>query len=65
VFIESNSPYLGKNWPLFRKPALPIVYRARLGRRFVVDGNVAEFVVRLEAYFRDELSAAVPPAPEP
>ena len=23
IFIDTDSPYLGKGWPLFRKPALP------------------------------------------
>lgn len=55
VFIESPSRYLGKGWPLFRKPAFPLVYRARLGRRFVVEGDVHDFVAGLEMYFRNEL----------
>ncbi len=55
VFIESQSRYLGKGWPLFRKPAFPLVYRARLGRRFMVEGDVHDFVAGLEKYFRNEL----------
>ena len=31
VFIETNSRFLGKGWPLFRKPVFPLVYRVRLG----------------------------------
>jgi len=57
VFIETNSPFLGKGWPLFRKPAFPLVYRARLGRRFEVEGSAHAFTERLEAYFREELEA--------
>ena len=34
VFIDTDSPYLSKGWPLFRKPTLPITYRIRLGKRF-------------------------------
>ena len=34
VIIDTDSPYLSKGWPLLRKPALPITYRIRLGRRF-------------------------------
>jgi len=26
VFIETNSLFLGKGWPLFRKPAFPLTY---------------------------------------
>jgi 1-acyl-sn-glycerol-3-phosphate acyltransferase len=58
VFIEASSPYLGKGWPLFRKPALPLVFRARLGARFEVKGEVHAFVAELEAYFDHELTAA-------
>jgi len=57
VFIESSSSYLSKGWSLFRRPRAPLIYRARLGRRFGVDGDVHEFVAELEQYFRDELSA--------
>jgi 1-acyl-sn-glycerol-3-phosphate acyltransferase len=55
VFIESNSRFLGKGWPLFKKPAFPLVYRVRLGRRFTVTGTAHEFVRELEAYYRREL----------
>ena len=34
VFIDTDSPYLGKGWPLWRLPPLPIVFSVRLGRRF-------------------------------
>jgi 1-acyl-sn-glycerol-3-phosphate acyltransferase len=56
VFIETNSAFLGKGWPLLKKPALPLQYRARLGRRFVVSGDVQAFVAGLEGYFQEELS---------
>lgn len=55
VFIETNSAFLGKGWKLFRKPEFPLTYRARLGRRFEVDGGAQAFTQRLEAYFREEL----------
>ena len=34
VFIDTDSPYLGKGWPLWKLPPLPIVFTVRLGRRF-------------------------------
>src|SRR6195256_4347719 len=34
LVIETDSPYLSKGWPLFRRPELPIVYRVRLRKRF-------------------------------
>lgn len=55
VFIETNSRFVGKGWPLLKKPDLPLVYRVRLGRRFEVEGDVRQFVATLEQYFRDEL----------
>jgi 1-acyl-sn-glycerol-3-phosphate acyltransferase len=57
VFIETNTPFLGKGWPLFKKPPFPLVYRVRLGQSFSVEGKVQTFVMRLEQYYRDELTA--------
>ena len=57
VFIETNSLFLSKGWPLFRKPVFPLIYRARLGRRFEVKGDVKALVSGLECYFRDSLVA--------
>ena len=65
VFIETNSAFLSKGWPLARKPRMPLVYRARLGRRFRVEGSVQEFVAMLEAYYREELDRAPGPAHGP
>ena len=60
VFIESPSHYLTKGWPLLRRPDFPLLYRARLGRRFTLprDGDPHDFVAALEEYFRTELAAA-------
>jgi len=56
VFLEGSVPYLAKGWPLFRKPEFPLVYRARLGRRFLAQGEPHEFVEELERYYRQELA---------
>lgn len=58
VFIETDSPFLGKGWPILKKPAFPLSYRARLGRRFEVDGQVKTSVAEMEGYFRDTLQPA-------
>ena len=58
VFIESNSPYLRKGWPLLRMPPLPLCYRARLGERFAPEHPASSFAARLEAYYRAELADA-------
>ena len=60
VFIESNSRFLGKGWPLLTKPDFPLVYRVRLGRRVTVEGDVHEAVRQLHAYYRQELGAGDP-----
>jgi 1-acyl-sn-glycerol-3-phosphate acyltransferase len=65
VFIESNSPFLGKGWPLLGKPAFPLEYRVRLGRRFSADGDTRDFVRELERYYRQELHAPRGDSPEP
>jgi 1-acyl-sn-glycerol-3-phosphate acyltransferase len=58
VFIETDSPFLGKHWPLFRRPDLPIVYRVRLGKRFDPPGDIRAFTQELEGYFAAELGTA-------
>jgi 1-acyl-sn-glycerol-3-phosphate acyltransferase len=62
VFIETNSPFLSKGWPIFRKPEFPLIYRARLGRRFEVDGEVRAFVADMESYYRGALTSRLPAA---
>ena len=58
VFIETDSAYLSKGWPLFRRPAMPITYRIRLGRRFDPPEKAGVFTEELERYFIDELRDA-------
>lgn len=55
VLIETDSAYLSKGWPLFRKPTMPIHYRVRLGRRFDPPQNTQRFMAELEHYFSHEL----------
>ncbi len=54
VFIETNSPFLGKEWPLLKLPEFPLIYRVRLGQRFEVKGDVKTFIAGLEQYFRQQ-----------
>jgi len=56
VFIETDSAYLSKGWPLFRKPSLPINYHVRLGKSFKPEGNQKTFMKELEQYYTDEFS---------
>lgn len=60
VLIEFSTPYLGKTWPLFRRPVLPLRCRIRLGRVFPPPADVQSFAAELEAYFRSELGQNLP-----
>lgn len=55
VLIEFSTPYLGKAWPLWRRPQLPLSCRVRLGQRLPPPDDVPAFTRRLEAYFRSEV----------
>ena len=62
VLIETDSAYLSKGWPLFRKPPMPIHYRLRLGRRFDPPQHAQLFMAELEHYFAHELVPQSSPA---
>lgn len=55
VFIETDSPFLTKGWPVYKMPPMPMSYRIRLGRRFEAPDDSGAFVAELEQYFRQEL----------
>lgn len=55
ILIETDSRYLSKGWPLFRRPPMPIHYRVRLGRRFDPPQHTQRFMTELEHYFAQEL----------
>ncbi len=58
LLIETDSPFLGKGWPLFRRPRLPITYRVRLGKRFDPPEDASSFTEDLDRYFRLALAEA-------
>jgi 1-acyl-sn-glycerol-3-phosphate acyltransferase len=51
VFIDTDSPYLRKGWPLWQLPPLPIEFSVRLGRRFAPSEDPAAQLAEIEAYF--------------
>jgi 1-acyl-sn-glycerol-3-phosphate acyltransferase len=59
VFIDTTSPYLGKGWPIWRLPPLPIEFSVRLGRRFEVGEDVDASLQEIERY----MAAGVRPLP--
>ncbi len=73
VFIDTDSPYLGKGWPLWRLPPLPICFSVRMGPRFAPPTDhmtlLAEvqecFAAQLPADFAAQLPASAPQPGEP
>jgi 1-acyl-sn-glycerol-3-phosphate acyltransferase len=62
LIIEFSTPYLGKSWPLLRRPVLPLTCSVRLGRRFEAPTDVPAFAAELEAYFHTEMGKRPPDA---
>lgn len=60
VFIDTDSPYLGKGWPLWRLPPLPIVFSVRLGQRLAPRDDPQALQAELEACFDAGLRRAAP-----
>lgn len=52
LLIEFSSPYLGKAWPLFKKPTLPLCVAVKSGKRFSPDRDRLALTQRLESYYR-------------
>lgn len=55
LLIHFSTPYLGKNWPLFRKPTLPLRITVKLGQRFEASDNKEILTQKLETYYRQHL----------
>ena len=51
VFIDTVSPYLGKGWPLWRLPPLPIRFVVRMGKRFPPPHDHQQLLAEVQAYF--------------
>ena len=58
LIIQTDSPFLSKGWPLFKRPDLPITYRVRLGQRFDPPTDVPAFTAELDRYYRQALQGA-------
>jgi len=55
ILLDYSSPYLGKHWGLFRRPALPLLVQARVGKRIAPADLRPESCSELESYFRSEV----------
>ena len=58
ALIETDSPYLGKGWPLLKAPRLPIRYRVRLGRRLEAPSGTGQCLEALSREYAAELAQA-------
>jgi 1-acyl-sn-glycerol-3-phosphate acyltransferase len=60
VFIRSNTRFLEKGWPLWKKPEFPIRLSIELGEPVIPGENESahEFTKRLEAIYEQNLSRA-------
>lgn len=60
VFIRSNTRFLEKGWPLWKRPEFPIRMSFELGEEIVPgdDESAKDFTTRLEHVYRSNLSRA-------
>jgi 1-acyl-sn-glycerol-3-phosphate acyltransferase len=56
LLISFSTPYLGKRWPLYRKPRLPLHISVQLGQRFDVVTDKEMLTQKLETYYRQHLN---------
>jgi 1-acyl-sn-glycerol-3-phosphate acyltransferase len=56
IFIEQDSRFLSKDWPLLKRPDMPMRFRIRLGRRFDPPANPKAFTLTLHDYFLSEIT---------
>jgi 1-acyl-sn-glycerol-3-phosphate acyltransferase len=57
VFIDTNSPYLRKGWPIWKLPPIPIVFKVRMGPRFEPSKDPQVLLQTLERSFIKNLSS--------
>ncbi|MDB6060294.1 MAG: 1-acyl-sn-glycerol-3-phosphate acyltransferase [Verrucomicrobiaceae bacterium] len=59
LLIETDTAFLGKGWPLFKCPPMPMTYRIRLGKRFSApQADVKGFTTEVETYLRGAVAQA-------
>lgn len=58
IIIETDSPYLGKGWPILKVPRLPIRCRMRLGPRLEPPSDAASCTAALDRELTRELADA-------
>lgn len=61
ILITTNSPYLSKDWPIWRPPDFPLLYRAVPGDCIDADESLAATAARLQRYFETQLQRSIDP----
>ncbi len=59
VFIDTDSPFAGKGWPLWRLPPLPIRISVRLGQRFAPQRQDEALLLAIEQYIAQGVTTNV------
>ncbi len=57
VMIDCSEAYLGKTYPIFKPPSLPLIFQLRLGQSFDAPVQTAGFTAMLKQHFVDQLTA--------
>ncbi|MDR1967892.1 MAG: 1-acyl-sn-glycerol-3-phosphate acyltransferase [Burkholderiaceae bacterium] len=60
VFLDTDTPYLGKDWPIWRVPPLPMTFKLRLGQRFMPAPDSDALLQEIEQYYRSHRPPADP-----
>ncbi len=63
VLIDINQLFLCKGCSLLKKPDFPLVFKVRLGERFMPPVEIRPYISRLEQYCRDQLAGNDPGMP--
>ncbi|QTD43693.1 lysophospholipid acyltransferase family protein [Ottowia testudinis] len=58
LLMEMSTPYLGKHWPAWRPPVLPLTCRVRVGQRWDTLERPPRFGHDIEAYFQQTIDPA-------
>jgi hypothetical protein len=60
LLIGFSSAYLGKAWPLWRRPRLPLSFWIRLGRRLAPAADSAALTRDIENALKSGLATVLP-----
>jgi 1-acyl-sn-glycerol-3-phosphate acyltransferase len=61
IFLETNSQYLAKGWPIWRAPPFPMMFKARLGDCVMPESSVRETTHELQQRFERALHLSINP----